>query len=68
MKSSRKSSNVVFMLLMYCMSCRASAGSSLMSTGGREVFNVMMEGATGDGRTDDGEVSYRLITLNHIWS
>jgi len=43
------------------MSFRASGGTLASNfNGGREVFNVMMEGATGDGRTDDGEVNYYL--------
>lgn len=53
MKSSEKSSKVFFVLTMCYMSFSA-AGNVV---GGREVFNVMMAGAAGDGRTDDGEVS-----------
>ncbi|KAG0610831.1 hypothetical protein M758_7G095200 [Ceratodon purpureus] len=55
-----KSSDVFFMLVMlFLMSCSAS-GSFV---NGRQVFNVMMEGAVGDGRTDDGEVFQRVWAM-----
>lgn len=49
---------LVFFMISF-MSFRASGGTmTRYVNGGTEVFDVMMEGATGDGRTDDGEVNY----------
>ena len=53
MRSSEKKLCKAFFFLVMCFIMSFTVCGQLQS---RAVFNVMVEGATGDGRTDDGEV------------